>query len=162
MRTHARLDDEQGVSHGLCVDLATSSGLSPTEFTCTPGDSHSRRDDGLGGVCRRRDDVGTPDRFSYELTAHAFGPSSSASASAFAESRPATRISSNCRTRVERARVRPRLDSRADEGEHLRVLAREQPCRQRRARGRSGRSDVPPSMNASGEPFSGSKTAITA
>jgi hypothetical protein len=58
----ARLDDEERVSHGLCVDLAT------VRIESDGVHVHTRRqplapNDGLGGVCRRRDNVGTPDRF---------------------------------------------------------------------------------------------------
>ena len=58
----ARLDDEEGVSHGLCVDLATV-WIEPDGVHVHPRRQPLAADDGLGGVCRRRDDVGTPDRF---------------------------------------------------------------------------------------------------
>ena len=101
-------------------------------------------DDGLGGVCRRGDDVGTPDRFLVgahrprlrsELVGERFGLCGVTPCDANLVELPDA---------LQRACVRPSLDSRADEGEHLRVLSREQPCRQRRARSGPGRGDVPP------------------
>ena len=130
----------------LTVSASTSRpfGLSPTEFTCTPGDSHSRRTTGSVACVVAATTSAPRIASSYELTARAFGPSSVGERFGFRRVAPCDANLVELPDALEGARVRPCLDSRADEGEHLRVLAREQPCRQRRARSRPGRGDVPP------------------
>src|SRR6266550_3691474 len=74
-------------------------GLRPTEFTCTPGDSHSRRTIGSVEWVVAATTSASRIASSYEPIARAGGPISAASASAFARSRLAIRISVKARTR---------------------------------------------------------------
>src|SRR6266550_3315984 len=93
--------DSTTSSASVMVFSSTSrpAGLRPTEFTCTPGDSHSRRTIGSVEWVVAATTSASRIASSYEPIARAGGPISAASASAFARSRLAIRISVNARTR---------------------------------------------------------------
>src|SRR6266576_939166 len=146
----------------VCSSTSRPDGLRPTELTWTPGESHSRRT--IGSVACVVAATTSEPRIasSYELTARACGPISSASASALDRSRPATRISLNARTRgnaraCERAwtPVPRRASTSASSRARSRVASAEP------AAVRAAVMDVP-SITARGVPFSVSKTTITA